>query len=101
MPDTLEDKMLRYFVSNGLFEGIDRVLLAVSGGADSVAMVHVLHRLTQEGRLSCDFVIAHINHCLRGAESDADEVFVTQLGRSLGIPVISQRVDVQAYADEH
>ena len=101
MPDTLEDKMLRYLVSNGLFEGIDRVLLAVSGGADSVAMIHVLHRLTQEGRLSCGFVIAHINHCLRGAESDADEVFVTQLGRSLGLPVISQRVDVQAYADEH
>ena len=64
-------------------------------------MVHVLHRLAQEGGLSCGFVIGHINHCLRGAESDADEVFVTQLGRSLGIPVISQRVDVQAYAAEH
>jgi len=87
--------------SQQLFEGIDRVLLAVSGGADSVAMAHVLHRLAQEGGLSCNFVIGHVNHCLRGAESDADETFVRRFGQSLGVPVISQRVDVKAYAAEH
>ncbi|MHC5159984.1 MAG: ATP-binding protein, partial [Planctomycetota bacterium] len=74
-----EDKIVKDFQS--LFANVDRVLLAVSGGADSVAMAHVLHRLTQEDGLSCGFVIGHVNHCLRGAESDADEAFVAQLGQ--------------------
>ncbi|MCD6175737.1 MAG: tRNA lysidine(34) synthetase TilS [Planctomycetes bacterium] len=101
MPDTLEDKLLHHFASNGLFEGIDQVLLAVSGGADSVAMVHVLAGFKKHRRLSCEFVIGHINHCLRGDESDADEALVKQLEQLLNIPVVSQRVDVKAYAAEH
>jgi tRNA(Ile)-lysidine synthase len=84
-----------------LFEGIDRVLLAVSGGADSVAMAHVLNTLRKQGQLSCAFVIGHVNHCLRGGESDADEAFVKELARSLSIPVITKAVDVKAYAREH
>ena len=84
-----------------LFEEFDRVLLAVSGGADSVAMTHALYRLHQQGGLNCDFMIGHINHCLRGPESNADEAFVEQLGRSLGLPVVSQRVDINKYAKEH
>ena len=75
--------------------------MAVSGGADSVAMAHALAGLKKQGDLSCEFVIGHINHCLRGAESDADEVFVKQLGQSLDLPVISVRVDVRKYAAEH
>ena len=61
------------------------MLLAVSGGADSVAMAYALHRLRQEGRLQCEFVIGHVNHGLRGADSDGDEVFVTELGGGLGL----------------
>jgi tRNA(Ile)-lysidine synthase len=99
MTSSFEDTLWKS--SQHLFEGIDRVLFAVSGGADSMAMAHVLHRLAQGGGLSCGFVIGHVNHCLRGAESDADEAFVTQFGQSLDIPVISQRIDVQEYAESH
>jgi tRNA(Ile)-lysidine synthase len=62
------------------------VLIAVSGGADSVALVRALHqpREAGEGRL----VLAHFNHRLRGAESDADQAFVEQLGRELGLESI-------------
>lgn len=98
MPDTFEDTLLDWIESNALFEGTDRVLLAVSGGADSVAMVYALHRLAQGGKVACGFVIGHVNHCLRGAESDADAAFVEQLGQSLGIQVVSHRVDVKQYA---
>jgi tRNA(Ile)-lysidine synthase len=96
-----EEKISDRIKSNGLFEEIDRVLLAVSGGADSVAMAHALHQLAQEGGLSCGFVIGHVNHCLRGAESDADEAFVQELGQCLEIPVVSESADVAAYAKEH
>ncbi len=60
------------------------VLVAVSGGADSVALLRGLAalKLPGEGRL----VAAHVNHQLRGAESDADQTFVAELCRQLGIP---------------
>ena len=100
MPDTFEDKLLGTINSNGLFEETDRLLLAVSGGADSVAMAYALHRLRQEGCLQCDFVIAHVNHGLRGAESETDEVFVKELGRQLEMPVITVSVPVNQYAQQ-
>ena len=99
MTSSFKDRLLQD--TGSLFEDIDRVLLAVSGGADSVAMTHGLVRLRRQGALDCNFVIGHINHCLRGAESDADEAFVDQLGRTLGLPVILQRVDINDYAVEH
>jgi len=96
-----EDKLLAWLGLHGLFEGVGRILLAVSGGADSVAMAAALHRLRQAGRLGCEFVIGHINHSLRGAESDADEAFVCALGKSLRVEVVTCTVDVGAYAKAH
>lgn len=65
------------------------VLVAVSGGADSVALAKALHslRAAGEGRL----VIAHFNHGLRGAESEEDLAFVEALGRDLGAAVVVGR----------
>jgi tRNA(Ile)-lysidine synthase len=62
------------------------VLVAVSSGADSVALARALHqtRIKGEGRL----ILAHFNHRLRGAESDGDQAFVEDLGRELGIRVV-------------
>jgi len=64
------------------------VLVAVSGGADSVALARGLCQLRApgEGRL----VLAHFNHRLRGAESDADEQFVEELARELGVKFITE-----------
>ena len=63
------------------------VLVAISGGADSVALARALVSLRQpgEGRL----VLAHYNHGLRGRESDADQAFVVEFGRGLGLAVVS------------
>jgi tRNA(Ile)-lysidine synthase len=64
----------------------DRVLAGVSGGADSVCLALVLKEL------GIEFAIAHVNHGLRGAEGDADEVFTKELARSLGIKCFSKKV---------
>jgi len=101
MQGILRKKIFQWITQFPVMQGETAILLAVSGGVDSVAMAHVLVGLKKHRRLPCGLVIAHINHCLRGAESDADEAFVIQLGQSLAIPVISQRVDVQAYAKSH
>lgn len=65
-----------------------RIGVAVSGGADSVVLLHVLHRLSDRFRVT--LAVLHLNHKLRGAESDADEQFVRDLGSRLGLPVFSE-----------
>lgn len=96
-----EDKLLEWAALNHLFDGVNKVLLAVSGGADSVAMAHGLAHLNRAGKLCCGFVVAHINHCLRGADSDADEAFVKELANQLAIPVVTTSADVSGYAKTH
>lgn len=77
----------------------DKVLIALSGGPDSVALTHVLKNLQQE--LQIALCAAHLNHSLRGAESDEDERFVSELARALDIPIVSKKADVLKYKDQH
>ncbi len=67
-----------------------RVLVAASGGVDSSVLLHALHALADELRL--ELVVAHINHGLRGADSDADEAWVAMLAAELGWRFVSRRV---------
>jgi len=71
-----------------------RVAVACSGGADSVALLLLLDELKE--RLGLRLLVAHLNHQLRGAESDADEGFVRQLAERLGLECVVQREDVAA-----
>ncbi len=72
----------------------ETVLCAVSGGADSVCLLHVLSKLGRDLRLVC----AHYNHRLRGPESDRDEAFVRDLCGELDIPLTVGGGDVAAFA---
>jgi tRNA(Ile)-lysidine synthase len=62
----------------------DRVVAAVSGGADSVVMVHLLKKM-MENTPPFELAIAHLNHLARGEDSKEDAVFVAQLGEKLGL----------------
>ncbi len=64
-----------------------RILVGISGGMDSVALLHALHALEPE--LDCTILAAHLNHGLRGAESDGDALFVEELCRQMKIPLVS------------
>ncbi len=72
----------------------DRLGVAVSGGADSVVLLRILHALSDTFRWS--LTILHVNHELRGSESDADEEFVRQLGELYRIPILVQRGPIGA-----
>ncbi len=97
----LEDKVVRFILENNLFAGGGRVLLAISGGADSIALLHAMDRLVSDGTISVGLLSAHLNHGLRGADGDGDEAFVVQQARELGLPVVSKTVDVKAHAQAH
>jgi tRNA(Ile)-lysidine synthase len=77
----------------------DRVLVAVSGGPDSVALCHILHQLHQTYRV--ELVAAHIHHGIRGSEADQDAAFVQDLVRQLELPIVMQRVNVHAWRKKH
>ncbi len=72
----------------------DSVLIAVSGGPDSVILAHVLHTLTAEYPLR--LAIAHLNHCLRKKDSDRDAEFVADFARRLDVPFYTEKKDVIA-----
>ena len=74
----------------------DRVCVAVSGGADSVALLRVLLELRAE--LGIVLAVAHFNHRLRGEDSEADEAFVADLARQHGLEFFAGRADVREHA---
>ncbi len=74
------------------------VLVAVSGGADSVALAYALHHL--ESRFRLRLTIAHLNHGIRGGAADADAHFVRELAWRLGLPCVVEKTDVPRLARE-
>ena len=77
----------------------DGVLVAVSGGADSVALAYILLELAP--KYSLQMAIVHLNHCLRETESDRDETFVAALAKQLELPFYVGREDVRGYQERH
>lgn len=75
-----------------------RVLVGVSGGPDSVALLDILYRL--QGRLGISVVVAHLNHGLRGAEAEEDARYVRRLAQNLGLSSVMESADVAAYRKE-
>jgi tRNA(Ile)-lysidine synthase len=99
--EPLERKVADFIRDNDLFTGTGQILLAVSGGADSIALLHVMHRLAQRGVIAAELLCAHLHHGLRGAAADGDEGFVIRQARELGLPVVIRAIDVKAHAHEH
>lgn len=90
----IEIKVRQYINSKQLFSLNARIVVALSGGSDSVALLRILHAL------GYDCEAAHCNFHLRGKESDRDEVFVKKLCTKLGIPLHRIDFETKRYADE-
>ena len=94
----MEKKVADFISAEGLFSPKEKVLLAVSGGADSTALLFVISALEKSSVLPVDIVCAHINHQLRGVEADRDEKFVIEQCRKLHIPVVTKKINVRQIA---
>ena len=97
---TVTDRVKRFAELHALWTPELRVIAAVSGGSDSVALAFILHDLAARGEIVLAG-LAHLNHRLRGEESDADEAFCRALADRLGVPAIVGDADVRAQADAH
>ncbi|MBT1707670.1 tRNA lysidine(34) synthetase TilS [Fulvivirgaceae bacterium PWU5] len=87
------EQFLNHIREHHLCGPTDRILLAVSGGIDSVVMLRLFHEAGQP------VAVAHCNFQLRGEASDGDQQFVEILCRDLGIPCFLKRMDTAAYAE--
>ena len=94
MVTPLEKKLNAGLKRCGVTRGA-RIVLGVSGGADSIAMLDAMIRSKR-----CSLIVAHLNHCLRGEESDSDEEFVQTEAAKLNLPFHSERAEVALRATE-
>lgn len=90
----LINRFKAYIAAENLYQPGDRILLAVSGGVDSVVMAH----LCKLAGIDCG--IAHCNFQLREDESTRDETFVTALANELGLPLYTKRFETSIYATD-
>lgn len=89
-------KLKDFTRASALFADGEHVLVAISGGADSTALLLALHKLA--GGMRVRLSAAHLHHRIRGPEADGDAAFVRSLACRLGIPLIEGRADVPALA---
>jgi tRNA(Ile)-lysidine synthase len=85
--EALSRNVLAFVRRLGLLRPADKVVLGLSGGPDSVALVLVLAGLARSGDLPVEISLAHLHHGLRGAESDEDEAFCSDLAERLALPL--------------
>jgi tRNA(Ile)-lysidine synthase len=98
MDTDLVTKVERRIEEEKLADAGDVIVVAVSGGPDSVALLHVLFRLADTHQWT--IVVAHVNHQFRGVESDSEADFVAELAAGLALPCEIGVIDVPAYIEE-
>ncbi len=93
------EKIKSTIANNKLFKQKEHILVCVSGGPDSIFLLEALKQIKDIYKLNIS--VAHLNHCLRGKESDADELFVSKLALRLGMPFFRARVDIADIAQQN
>jgi tRNA(Ile)-lysidine synthase len=97
--DSAEGKVLRFIQEHNLFSDAAMVVVAVSGGPDSVCLLHIMASLQNE--LDINVQAAHLNHKLREEESDGDAKYVSDLCHNMGIPCTIEERNVQEYRQQY
>lgn len=91
-------KVKDFIIENSLIQKGDKVLVALSGGPDSVCLLHILYRLKES--LNIEIGAAHVNHMLRGEDALSDEEYAKSLCKELNIDFYLKRIDIEKVAKE-
>ncbi len=92
------NKVKAFVIENNLIENGDRVLVALSGGPDSVCLLNILFELRKDFNIK--IAAAHVNHMLRGDEAFKDEEYARNICNSLNIDFFSTRIDIDKISKE-
>ena len=93
------DRMKQTVLDHQLIEDGDGIVVGLSGGPDSVCLLHTLYRLSKEKKLKIYAV--HLNHMIRGLDAFLDSLYVMKLCQSLYIPCFIRTIDVPKYCQEN
>lgn len=99
--NNLKEKVIQTVKQNNLIEDEDKIVLAVSGGPDSICMLDVLYKILNDNynsKASEKIVVAHVNHMIR-KEAGEDEQFVKDFCQKIGVEFFSKSIDVQKIAN--
>lgn len=96
---TVLEKVLQAVSEYDMLKPKDKVIVGLSGGADSVTLLHCLNALKE--KLDIELFACHINHNLRGEDSDNDQKFAENFCKSLNIPIRILSVDVKGELQKH
>jgi tRNA(Ile)-lysidine synthase len=94
-----EQKVLRFIKENNLLSLEDKILVALSGGPDSVFLLHFLNKYKKKFKIEIGAV--HINHRLRGKDSERDELFCKAICDELSVPFYFLRKDIKSYSKKN
>ncbi len=89
------NSFLKFISEKKLFSAKQKLIVAVSGGVDSIVLAHLCHQA------GFKFGIAHCNFGLRDEESDRDEKFVKQFAKKLNVPFYARKFKTQIFSDPH
>ncbi|MGN0025724.1 MAG: ATP-binding protein, partial [Clostridium sp.] len=92
------NKVKAFVIENNLIENGDRVLVALSGGPDSVCLLNILFELKED--FNIEIAAAHVNHMLRGDEAFKDEEYARDICHSLNVDFFSDRIDIDKISKE-
>ena len=93
---SLYSEFIRLIQNRGLLDGVSTLVVGLSGGPDSICLTDLLLLARERGDISLELHAAHLNHGLRGQESDEDEWFVREFAASRGLPLTVERREVGA-----
>ena len=94
-----EQKVLRFIKENELYSPGEKVLVALSGGPDSVFLLHFFNKF--KNKFKIEIGAAHINHRLRGNDSERDELFCKAICDELSVPFYILRKDIKSYSKKN
>lgn len=97
----LQKQIVNVVRDYGLVSTNDRLLLGVSGGPDSVALLSLIFNMNRAENVCSELFVAHLNHLLRGMESEQDEQFVRDLSKSFNLSIIVEKKDIKEVAYRH
>lgn len=93
------EKVLSTINKHNLIEAGDKIVIGISGGPDSVCLLHILSRL--KDKLNIELYAAHLNHQIRGIEAQKDALYVSEICDELGITYFLKSIDVPKYCKDN